>query len=185
MAILKVAHLGHPCLREVSAAVAPERIRSRAFQQFCDDLYETMLETDGVGLAAPQVHVNERVVVFQLDEEEGPIWLINPVVTLVGELTKTGYEGCLSVPGLRGRVARHVEVEVRALDRKGKPMAFRATEYAARVVQHECDHLDAVLYVDRVDSRTLAFLPEYRKYGPLSPSDEDTDEEDAELDDAE
>ena len=185
MAILKVAHLGHPCLREVSEAVAPERIRSRAFQQFCDDLYETMVETDGVGLAAPQVHVNERVVVFQLDEESGPMWLVNPVITPVGESTKTGYEGCLSVPGLRGRVARHVEVEVRALDRNGKPLAFRATEYAARVVQHECDHLDAVLYVDRVDSRTLAFLPEYRKYGPLEPSDDDADEEEGALDDAE
>jgi peptide deformylase len=186
LAILKVAHMGHPCLREVSSAVAPDRIRSKAFQQFCDDLYETMLETDGVGLAAPQVHVNERVVVFQLDEESGPMWLVNPVLTPVGEEKKSGYEGCLSVPGLRGSVARHVTIEVRALDRNGKPLAFRATDYAARVVQHECDHLDAVLYVDRVDTRSLAFLPEYRKHGPLVPSDDDSDDDaDGALDDAE
>ena len=173
MAILKVAHMGHPCLRTVSEPVPASRIRSAEFQRFCDDLHETMVETDGVGLAAPQVHVNERVVVFQLDLDQEPIWLVNPEVTLLGERDRTGYEGCLSVPGLRGRVARHGAVEVRALDRKGRAISFSAEGWAARVVQHECDHLDGVLYVDRVDTSTLAFLPEFRRHGPLAPSDED------------
>jgi peptide deformylase len=121
------------------------------------------------------VHVNKRVVVFQLDDT--PIWLVNPVITPVGDATFTGYEGCLSVPGLRGRVERPRVVDVKALDRKGQPLAFRAEDYAARVVQHECDHLDAVLYVDRVDTTTLAFLPEFRRHGPLLPSDDDEDED--------
>jgi peptide deformylase len=176
VAILKVAHLGHPCLRKPSEPVDAKEIRTPAFQRFCDDLYETMLETDGVGLAAPQVHVNQRVVVFQLEDAD-PIWLVNPVVKPVGDETRTGYEGCLSVPGMRGRVERAQAVEVRALDRKGREIAFRAEDYAARVVQHECDHLDAVLYVDRADPKSLAFLPEFRRHGPLLPSDDDSDEE--------
>lgn len=182
MAILKVAHLGHPCLRKVSDPVDPKEIRTPAFQRFCDDLYETMVETDGVGLAAPQVHLNQRVVVFQLDESD-PIWLVNPVVTPVGDETRTGYEGCLSVPGMRGRVARAQVVEVRGLDRKGRAIAFRAEDYAARVVQHECDHLDAVIYVDRADPKSLAFLPEFRRHGPLLPSDDEEEDEDSFEDD--
>ncbi len=174
MAILKVAHLGHPCLRKKSVAVSQRELATPAFQRFCDDLLETMIETDGVGLAAPQVHVNKRVVVFQLEDE--PIWLVNPVITPVGDVTFTGYEGCLSVPGLRGRVERPRVVDVKALDRQGTPLAFRAEDYAARVVQHECDHLDAVLYVDRVDPKSLAFLAEYRRHGPLLPSDDADDD---------
>ncbi len=178
MAILKVAQMGHPCLRKKSAAVSQREIGTPAFQRFCEDLLETMIETDGVGLAAPQVHVNKRVVVFQLEDE--PIWLVNPVITPVGDATFTGYEGCLSVPGLRGRVERPRVVDVKALDRTGTPLTFRAEDYAARVVQHECDHLDAVLYVDRVDPRSLAFLAEFRRHGPLLPSDDADDGDDGE-----
>lgn len=183
MAILKVAHMGHPCLRTVSTPVPVEQIRTPDFQRFCDDLFETMVETDGVGLAAPQVHVNQRVVVFQLDAESEPIWLVNPVLTPRGSKKRSAYEGCLSVPGLRGRVERFTTLDVRALDRNGELFSFRARDWAARVVQHECDHLDAVLYVDRADLKSLAFLPEFRRHGPLVPSDDDAsgeDEEDAE-----
>ena len=176
MAILKVAHMGHPCLRTVSKPVPVDELRTPEFQRFCDDLFETMVETDGVGLAAPQVHVNKRVVVFQLDAESEPMWLVNPVLTPRGKQKRGAYEGCLSVPNMRGRVERFVTLDVRALDRHGEPLAFRARDWAARVVQHECDHLDAVLYVDRADPRSLAFLPEFRRHGPLVPSDEDEPE---------
>lgn len=176
MAILKVARMGHPCLRTVSTPVPAEQIRTPEFQRFCDDLFETMIETDGVGLAAPQVHVNQRVVVFQLDEESEPIWLVNPVLTPRGKNKGSAYEGCLSVPGLRGRVERFSTLDVRGLDRHGEPVSFRARDWAARVIQHECDHLDAVLYVDRADPKSLAFLPEFRRHGPLVPSDDDESE---------
>ncbi len=181
MAILKVAHLGHPCLRKKSRPVSQRELGTHAFQRFCDDLLETMIETDGVGLAAPQVHVNQRVVVFQLEDGQ-PTWLVNPVITVVGKDARTGYEGCLSVPGLRGMVSRARVIDVKALDREGKPLAFRAEDYAARVVQHECDHLDAVLYVDRADPRSMAFLPEFRRHGPLVESDEDDEDDGAEDD---
>lgn len=180
MAVLKVAHMGHPVLRQVAAPVSPERLASPEFQRFCDDLLETMYDEDGAGLAAPQVHVSERVVVFELEEEEGPMFLVNPVVTPIGERRSAGYEGCLSVPGMRGRVERPHAVRVEALTRDGDVLTFEAYGWAARVVQHECDHLDGVLYVDKATPRSLAFLPEYRRYGPPVPTgeaDEDEDEE--------
>ncbi|MFZ5476177.1 MAG: peptide deformylase [Myxococcota bacterium] len=173
MSILKVAHMGHPVLRQIAAPVPREEIRSEPFQRFCDDLYETMLDQDGVGLAAPQVHVGRRVVVFELDEDMGPMWLVNPVVTPIGEDKVGGYEGCLSLPGMRGRVDRFLGVTVEALDRNGDAISFEAHGWAARVVQHECDHLDGVLYIDRADTKSMAFLPEYKRYGPLVPAGDD------------
>ncbi|MDP2316799.1 MAG: peptide deformylase [Pseudomonadota bacterium] len=170
MSILKVAHMGHPILREVAVPVPPERFASAEFQRFCDDLLESMYELDGAGLAAPQVHVSERVVVFELEEEDGPMFLVNPVITPLTEETAGGYEGCLSVPGMRGRVERVTAVRVECRDRHGKVLSFEAHGWAARVVQHECDHLDGVLYIDRADPKSLAFLPEFRRYGPLVPS---------------
>ncbi len=178
MSILKVAHMGHPVLRQVATPVSKERFRSAEFQKFCDDLLESMYELDGAGLAAPQVHVSERVVVFELDEEDGPMFLVNPVVTPLTDEKVGGYEGCLSVPNMRGRVDRFTAVRVECLDRAGKPLAFEAHGWAARVVQHECDHLDGVLYVDRADPRSLAFLPEYKRYGPLVPTGEEEEEDD-------
>lgn len=178
--ILKVAHIGHPVLREIAKPVPRERITSAEFQRFCDDLLETMYDQDGAGLAAPQVHVSERVVVFELDEEDGPMFLINPVVTPITEERAAGYEGCLSVPNFRGRVERPRAVRVACLDRTGATLTFEAHGWAARVVQHECDHLDGVLYVDRADPRSLAMLPEYRRYGPLIPTGEEDDDEEEE-----
>jgi peptide deformylase len=170
MSILKVAHMGHPVLREVAVAVPPERFATPEFQRFCDDLLESMYELDGAGLAAPQVHVSERVVVFELEEEDGPMFLVNPVITPLTEETVGGYEGCLSLPNMRGRVERVTSVRVACRDRHGKPLTFEAHGWAARVVQHECDHLDGVLYIDRADPKSLAFLPEFRRYGPLVPT---------------
>lgn len=162
--------MGHPVLREVAVPVPPARFATAEFQRFCDDLLESMYELDGAGLAAPQVHVSERVVVFELEEEEGPMFLVNPVITPLTEETVGGYEGCLSLPGMRGLVLRLTSVRVACQDRHGKPLTFEAHGWAARVVQHECDHLDGVLYIDRADPKSLAFLPEYRRYGPLVPT---------------
>lgn len=169
MAIRRVAQMGHPILRQVAAAVPVEEIQTPEFQRLCDDLLETMREYDGLGLAAPQIHESRRLVVFQLDPEDEPIFLINPVIKPLNDTLSAGYEGCLSVTNLRGRVERHDAVRVEARGRDGAPFAFRAEGWAARVVQHECDHLDGVLYVDRADPRSLAFLTEYKRHGPLVP----------------
>jgi peptide deformylase len=181
MSLLAVARLGHPILRQIAAPVSPKQLASSRFRQFCNDLLESMYEQDGVGLAAPQVHESIRVVVFELSEEQGPIFLINPVITPISEARAWSYEGCLSVPEMRGRVERWVDIRVEALDRHGEPFVFEAHGYPARVVQHECDHLDGVLYIDRADPKSLAFLKEYRAHGPLvtgQGDDEDEGDED-------
>ena len=167
MAILKVAQLGHPVLRMVAREVTIDEIQAPAFQQFCDDMLDTMIEYDGTGLAAPQVHTSLRVVVLSLDGDREPEFFINPVIDVLTEDTSSMMEGCLSVENMRGRVSRPNKVRIQALDRHGNPKAYELEGFPAVVVQHECDHLDGVLYVDRCDTRTLAFMPEYRRYGPV------------------
>lgn len=180
MAVRRVIQMGHPLLREVSEPVAADEFETEAFQRLCDDLLETMLDYDGVGLAAPQVGVLKRVVVLELDDEEGPEFLVNPVIEVIADTSRSTWEGCLSVEGLRGRVERPDQVRVRAFDRDGSRKGYELHGYPAVVVQHECDHLDGVLYVDKVDPRTLAFMPEYRRYGPLDEDGDDLDDEDLE-----
>jgi peptide deformylase len=164
VAILKVAQMGHPVLREVARPVPVDVLRTPAFQQFLDDLLQTMEEYDGAGLAAPQVHVSVRAVVLVLDPEQGPEFLINPVIRPLSDVTTRTLEGCLSVEGLRGVVERPAHVRVDALDREGRPLAYELEGFPAVVVQHECDHLDGRLYLDRVDTRTLGFLEETERY---------------------
>ncbi len=177
MAILKVARMGHPVLRQVAEPVTAEEFKSPDFQRFCDDLLETMEEYDGAGLAAPQVHVLKRVAVLTLSDERGPEFFVNPVITPIGEATRKTWEGCLSVPEMRGLVERPAEIRVSAQDRFGEPKAFELLGFPAVVVQHECDHLDGVLYVDRAVPKTLAFLEEYRRWGPPVGYDEDEDDD--------
>lgn len=173
MAVLKVARLGHPILRQVAEPVSPEAIRSPDIQRLVDDMLETMDDQDGAGLAAPQVHVSKRVVIYGVagnprypDAEDVPLTvLVNPRITPVGGEQDEDWEGCLSVPDLRGRVARFTRVRVEAYDRDGKPLRFEARDFHARVVQHECDHLDGKVYLDRMTSMdTLSFLPEFHRY---------------------
>ncbi|MEN0062801.1 MAG: peptide deformylase [Myxococcota bacterium] len=166
MAILKVARMGHPVLRLEAQPVRPEDIATAGFQRFCNDLLETMIEYDGAGLAAPQVHVPLRVAVLTLDGEDEPRFFVNPEVTPLGEGTARTWEGCLSVPGFRGLVERPDKVRVRALMRDGSEYDEVLEGFSAVVVQHEFDHLDGVLYVDRVLPRSLLFLEEYRRWGP-------------------
>jgi len=171
MAVLKVAQLGHPVLRRRAASVPRDTIRSRDFQRFVDDLIETMREYSGVGLAAPQVHEGLQVLAVEAQKAQGEIpeipltVLVNPVVTPLGEAMGEDWEGCLSIPGLRGQVPRHREVRVQALDRRGEVLDFTATDFLARVIQHEFDHLQGIVFLDRMKSfETLAFLDEYTRY---------------------
>jgi peptide deformylase len=173
MAILKVARLGHPILRQTAEPISPEAIGSPDVQRLIDDMLETMDEYDGAGLAAPQVHVSRRLVIYGVhgnprypDAEDVPLTvLINPKVTPGTTATDEDWEGCLSVPDLRGRVPRFTSVRVEAYGRDGRRLRFTADGFHARVVQHECDHLDGTVYLDRMrDLSTLAFLPEFHRY---------------------
>jgi len=175
MSILKIARMGHPVLRTKALAIQRAEIKSPAIQRLIDDLIETMVEYHGVGLAAPQVHVGLRVFVGVLDAREDPrgedereadpLALINPEITPIGDDIVEDWEGCLSVPDIRGRVPRAREIKVRALDRKGERIEIRAHDFPARVIQHETDHLDGVLFLDRMRSlESLTFLDEYSRY---------------------
>lgn len=173
MAILKVARIGHPAVRAGAESVDPAVIRTRDFQQFIDDMVETMHEYDGVGVAAPQVHTGLRVAVLEVAKGDGrggrkgvPLTvLINPTVTPLSKKTAIDIEGCLSVPGLRGQVPRFEKIQLDALGRDGKPFSLIATGFHARVIQHECDHLDGNVYLDRMtDLKTLGFLDEMHRF---------------------
>jgi peptide deformylase len=166
MAILKIARLGHPVLLARAAPVAdptaPEIARLVA------DMAETMLDADGLGLAAPQVHVSLRLFVFRQGEETAPTVgaLINPELVPLGEETDTAWEGCLSIPGLRGVVPRARRVGFRALDLQGRVVEGEAEGLLARVFQHEADHLDGILYPMRMpDLSRLGFTEELARYG--------------------
>ncbi len=178
MAILRVAQMGHPILRVPSEAVDPRALSNPAFQAFCDDMLETLAEVVGVGLAAPQLHTPIRVVLAEVDEEKGPEFFINPVITVIGTTTRRTWEGCLSVEGMRGLVIRPDHVRIQALDRDGTAKDLELRGFSAVVVQHECDHLDGVLYVDRIEPGTLMFLREWRRYSDDIDPDADADPDD-------
>jgi peptide deformylase len=176
MAILKVARMGHPVLRAKALPVPAGQILSVPVQRLIDDMFETMREYTGIGLAAPQVHQGVRVFVAGVregvvgealaDDEDMPfVALINPEITLLTDPVKEGWEGCLSIPDVRGLVPRATDVRVEAYDRTGKRIAFTASGLPARVIQHEHDHLDGVLFMDRMPTlQSLAFMEEYRRF---------------------
>jgi peptide deformylase len=173
MAILKVARLGHPVLRQVAEPIDVEDIRSPETQRLVDDLIETMREYNGAGLAATQVHVPKQVCVIEVkdnprypDAEAIPLTvLINPVVTPLTAEMEEGWEGCLSVPDMRGVVPRYTAVHLEAYDREGNRIDVVAKEFFARVLQHETDHLRGLVYLDRMkDLSTLTHLAEWNKY---------------------
>ena len=160
--------MGHPVLRRRTPPLDPADIGSSAVQQLIDDLFETMNEYAGIGLAAPQVHESLRLFVAGVDDPDGglpPVVMINPEIEPVGPAEEEDWEGCLSIPDVRGRVPRAVDIRVRSLDRHGTPQRITANGFAARVIQHETDHLDGVLFLDRMRSfDSLAFLNEYERY---------------------
>ena len=161
--------MGHPVLRKPARPLDKAAIRDPLLQKFIDDMIETMHEYHGVGLAAPQVHEDIRVFVGLLDEEPGPdseaMALINPEITPEGQDKSEGWEGCLSIPDIRGMVPRFTSITVKALDRHGRPLELRLKNFSARVAQHETDHLDGILFFDRMPSmQSLTFLDEYSRY---------------------
>jgi peptide deformylase len=175
MAILKVSRMGHPVLRARARPLKPDEIRSPTVQRLIDDMFETMREYQGVGLAAPQVHESLRLFVAgfapspdddDADRERVPLMaLINPEITPVGSEIVEDWEGCLSIPDIRGRVPRAKAIVVRAYDRHGKRVELAASGFTARVIQHETDHLDGILFLDRMRSfETLTFLDEFSRY---------------------
>lgn len=183
MSILKVSRMGHPVLRAKARTVDKSEIKNPALQLFIDSMIDTMFEYSGVGLAAPQVHESLRVFVAMLDADgrgEGDaVVFINPEITPVGDVTVEGWEGCLSIPEIRGRVPRAQHIKVTALDRTGKRFELELRDFPARVVQHETDHLDGVLFLDRMTSfETLTYLEEYSRYHTkhADEGDEDDDE---------
>lgn len=184
MAIRKIAQMGEPVLRRRADPIDPQEIASPFVQTLIDDMIETMHDADGAGLAAPQVYESVQLCVIEVDQnprypqfEAIPLTvLINPQVTPLvgggGELRPEDsfqmYEGCLSVPGMRGQVVRPRKVRVQALDRTGQALDFVWESFRAVVVQHETDHLLGTLYVDRADPKTLTFLREYERFVPAA-----------------
>ena len=160
--------MGHPVLRQRTSPLDPAEVGSAAIQRLIDDMFETMHEYAGIGLAAPQVHRDIRLFVAGVDDpDQGlpPVVMINPEIEPIGTGTEEDWEGCLSIPDIRGQVPRAAEIRVQGLDRHGKEQRFTASGFAARVIQHETDHLDGVLFVDRMQSLdSLTFLSEYERF---------------------
>jgi peptide deformylase len=173
VAVLQIVRVGEPVLRAVAVPVSDEELASPAFQSFLDDLVETMRAANGAGLAAPQVGVSQRV--FCVEVHDNPRYpykpdidlrvLVNPEVRPLSEETFESYEGCLSVPDLRGVLPRSVEVEVAYTDREGRRVVEEIRGLSAGTFQHEQDHLDGVLFLDRVeDTRTLTTWDGFRRH---------------------
>ena len=173
MALLKIARMGHPVLSRTALPVADPC--SEQIRRLIADMAETMADADGIGLAAPQVYQPVRLILFRdIDDREEapdrpPVALINPVVEPLGEASVPGLEGCLSIPGLRGIVPRHAQIGYRGMTPEGKVIEREASGLHARVVQHEVDHLDGILYPMRMsDLRQLSFESELRHFAPAA-----------------
>jgi peptide deformylase len=152
---LEIVRLGHPVLRQLAEPVPDVLLDSGTLVTLAESLVETMLADSGVGLAAPQVAEPLRLFAYWLPALDGhagvpPTVLVNPQITAVGEETVEDWEGCLSIPGLRGVVPRAHRVKVKAQLVSGEPISFTADGFHARVVQHEHDHLDGIVYLDRM-----------------------------------
>lgn len=181
MAILDIVRVGDPVLRAVAEPVAEDELASGDFQRFLDDLVETMRAANGAGLAAPQVGVSKRV--FCVEVHDNPRYpykpdielrvLVNPELRHLGGESFSSYEGCLSIPDLRGRLQRWLEIELEYTDRDGNEVVETVRGLSAGTFQHEQDHLDGVLFVDRVeDTRTLTSWEGFRRFHEAAYSDE-------------
>ena len=165
MAVRRVRLLGDPVLRAPANAVAEV---TDGVRRLIDDMFETMYTEDGVGLAAPQVGVGERIVVIDPREEgTGPLALVNPVILETGDELDRGEEGCLSIPGLKEIVERPSTVVIEAVGRNGEPVRIDAGGLLARILQHEVDHLDGILFLDRVSPlKRRMLLKKWQKVKP-------------------
>lgn len=168
--ILKVVRLGHPVLRSVADEVPEEWFGSGRLADLGNAMVRTMIEEEGVGLAAPQVAEGLRLFTYWVpetdeDPEIAPTILVNPEIRAIGDDLVEGWEGCLSIPGLRGLVSRPRRVKLKARTVDGELVSLTADGFRARVIQHENDHLDGVVFLDRMTStHSLAFEPEWERY---------------------
>ncbi len=172
MAVLEVIKMGHPSLRKQSQAVGDELL-SFEFQTFIDDLIHTMRHQNGAGIAAPQVNVLKRVFTMEMknnprypDRNTFPLYtIINPEIEYIDDQLTDSWEGCLSIPNIRGKLQRYKNIVLRGIDREGSPIEEQLDGFAAIVAQHELDHLNGILLIDRMKSmETLTFQEEYEKY---------------------
>lgn len=169
MPVLDIIRLGDPVLREPAAPVELAELASAEIQQLIDDLFETMREAGGVGLAAPQVRIGKQLFVYGVEGDGEdvvpPRVVVNPLLTPETREPIHDWEGCLSIPGLRGLVPRHPAVRVQGLDRHGERLDYVAAGFEARIVQHEHDHLNGVVFLDRMgDLRSLCFDEEWHRF---------------------
>ncbi len=190
MTLLKIARMGHPVLIRRADEVADPT--AREIRRLVEDMIETMDDSQGVGLAAPQVHVGRRVIIYKApveraeDQEDataasGLAALINPSFEPIGDEMALGWEGCLSIPGLTGAVPRHTRIRYRGVEISGNTIEREASGFHARVVQHEIDHLDGILFPMRMtDLSLLSFNEELRHFVEDQGSDEDSDDGDGE-----
>ncbi len=169
MPLLEIAKVGNPVLRKVADPVDPKELKSVPFQALIEEMIETMRAEPGIGLAAPQVSVSRRLIVLE-GPSEGPdafglLVCVNPVFLSRSEEKVEGWEGCLSVDNLRGKVERSRAVEIEYLDRAGIRRTLKTDRFLAIVLQHECDHLDGILFLDRMkDLSSLCQLGEFEKF---------------------
>lgn len=180
MAVREVLRMGHPTLRVKAQDVSLEELQSPEFKQLIQDMFETMEEEEGIGIAAPQIGVSKKVAIVGIpkenprypemedQEDEDPfeiLVVVNPKITVTDESKSGFWEGCLSVPGLRGYVERPKAISVDYIDLEGNAKTIEASGFAATVFQHELDHLDGVLYIDRIEDKTkISFIEEYMEF---------------------
>lgn len=168
---LKIVELGDKILRTKAKSVSIKEIKTKKFQNFCDDLIKTCDLNDGVGIASPQVGQSKRVFILWIRNtkrrknvpELGPLIIINPRIISTSKKILKAYEGCLSIPGIRGIVPRYESVEVEFINKKGKRVKTEFQKFPARIFQHEFDHLNGIVFLDRVDVKSLVTESEYRK----------------------
>ena len=171
MSILKIARLGHPVLQKKASVV--KKLPDLTIQKLIEDMTETMLDANGIGLAGPQVHISKQVVIIRLPEndnevEDKPIKisvLINPKLSKISEETNNDWEGCLSIPGMLGLVKRHSSISYEGFDISGNKIQRNAEGLEARIIQHECDHLNGIVFTHRlVDKKAYGYTDEIEEY---------------------
>ena len=168
MSILKISKLGHPILLQKCTEV--QNITGKETQKIIHDMTETMLDSKGIGLAAPQVHIKKQIIIFRMHEEEQNdeikiMALINPKLTKIDDQTNNQWEGCLSIPGMLGIVKRFSRIKYEGYDIQGAKIEKEVEGLHARVAQHEYDHLMGILYINRlVDKNAYGFTEEIEEY---------------------
>lgn len=181
MTALKVIRMGHPTLRKVAEKVSLEEIGTDEFQNFLKDMYDTMKVEGGIGIAAPQVNVSKQVCLIELPEHNerygtlgtSPLYtIINPEIEILDQAPQGFWEGCLSVPGLRGYVERPRSVQITYFDEFAEPQRIVVEDFLATVFQHELDHLFGKLYIDRItDTTKLSYIEEFTEFNGVSKED--------------